>query len=538
MGCSGRASRADRPASVRRATIGGVDRCGSGALDAASAGWSVGGIVVDRKGEWDRVSQPDSTAGGATGEQVKVPRDPWSERHANWHNVLSVLVTGATGFLIWWIIAEATTPDGTKVWRTWRTLVHAGVILVGAAAGWYAAGKYRVWQKTRTRGEDDTSLFWLVAGGILASLVLAAAAGYAQAELLTTPGEPVTSLDSSELLDIARSTTFALGALGAVAVLLVNYRKQRAVEAALRYDQAKHRAELANEDRKQRASEIAALHDRYTKAVEQLANKENSAIRLGGVHALAALGDDWAAQGMLSQRQVCVDLLCSYLRSNEPFEDDRDPDFGRIIEWVRAPESLREDRDVRKAALEWLSRLATADYKAQKEAGFPAEWPQKVKIDLRGVVLRDLDLSYATLSYLPLRQADLVRTDLTRADLTGADLREAELRDANLMQVAAVDANLMAAKMTGASMRLANLRHASFTNADLSDVRLIGTDLRSADLTGARLDDASLVGARVDRYTSFISARLIDTDFDRVDLSVIDPKGVNLSNAKNVSLVP
>ncbi|WP_157179209.1 hypothetical protein [Rhodococcus sp. R1101] len=115
---------------------------------------------------------------------------------------------------MFWIVAEFCTADGTKVSGTWWSVVHALVVLtVGGAGGWMAR-RYRSRQSTHTDPEDDTSLLLLVLGGILASVVIAAMAGYAQAELLTGPGEPVSSLDSSELLDIARSTTFALDPLG------------------------------------------------------------------------------------------------------------------------------------------------------------------------------------------------------------------------------------------------------------------------------------------------------------------------------------
>jgi len=527
---------------VRRcpALIGGVGR----AVDAAQIQSSDWGNRMD-EGEWDKVSQSGSAAGGTTtaGGQGKSPREPWYQRHQHWHNALCVLAAAATGFLGWWIVAEAATPDGTKAWWTalwdWVLIV---VAVVAVVAGGLGAWRYRAWKSSSRADEEDASLFWLVVGGILASVVLASAMAYAQAELLTAPSESVTSLEHDELLDIARATTFALGALGAVAVLLVNYRKQRSVEAT-----------LAHERVKQRASEISALHERYTKAVEQLAEKDNAAIRLGGVHALAALGDDWAAQGVLTQRQVCVDLLCSYLRSNEPIEDDTDGDCG-VIEWVSAPASLREDRDVRKAALEWLSRLASADHRAQvewarrrssnqsskagKAAGYPEPWAPGVVIDLRGIVLRELDLSYAKLSHLPLPQADFIRANLTHADLTGTNLRDAEIRDATLTQVKATGADLTLARMTEARMRMADLRGADLTRAHLGEARLVGARLGGADLSSANLWHADLAGAKVDGKTCFIGAVLYKTNFDKVALSVISREGVDFSEARNVSFEP
>lgn len=372
--------------------------------------------------------------------------------------------------------------------------------------------------------QEDRSLFWLVAGGIFASVVLAAAMGYAQAELLTAPGESVTSLDSSEMLDIARSTAFALGALGAVAVLLVNYRKQRSVEAALRHDQSKHRDDLAHEHRKQQASEIAALHERYTKAVEQLANDDKPAIRLGGVHALAALGNDWAAQEVYSQRQMCVDLLCSYLRSvprlkktggtnSEPVEGDYDFEF------------LKKDRDVRKAALEWLSSLAAADA-AATESGDAENRAPAVLIDLRGIILREMNLRYAKLAHLDMRGADLHHANLNHAELTGADLTGAYLEGAGLMRAELNDATL-----TLANLRGARLRKATLINTDLSRANLEAADFVGADLTGAKL-----CAAKVSGKTGLRGAILNGTDFNHVNvdrMDLLELKGIDISQAKN-----
>lgn len=481
------------------------------------------------------MSQPASAVGGTTtpGDQGERKRAAWCQEHTRWHTTLCILAAAVTWCLIWWIVAEATTLDGTKVWGTWRTIVHGfGGVLAGVA-GWRGARRYRTWQSTRTGKEDDTSLLWLVVGGILASLVIAAAAGYAQAELLTDPGEAVASLDSPELLDIARSTTFALAAIGAVAVLLVNYRKQRSVEAALKHDQAKHLADLAHENRKQRASEIAALHERYTTAVAQLADKENPAIRLGGVHALAALGDDWAVQKVFSQRQVCVDLLCSYLRSVPRLNVQYEPS-GEAFEWDWDRHFLAEDRDVRKAALEWLSRLATAAApitdpdNQQRDSGEERTPGATVEIDLRGIVLEGMDLSHAKLSHLKMPKAWLESADLSDARMEHVDLTGAHLEYARLEQTVLNNATLAGARM--------NTKKA--TNAHFVDADLKGAHLEGAELVGSDLTRAKLLGAQVDRYTSFISAILKDADFSGVEVRRLDLAGVDYSKAKNFELNP
>jgi hypothetical protein len=86
--------------------------------------------------------------------------------------------------------------------------------------------------------------------------------------------------------------------------------------------------------------------------------------------------------------------------------------------------------------------------------------------DLRGLDLRDWDLSWA----------DLDGADLTDADLSGARLLGASLRNARL---------------DGVSLRGADLRL-----ADLTGVSLRGADLREADLSAAQVAPVAIEGSR------------------------------------------
>ncbi|MFE5142324.1 pentapeptide repeat-containing protein [Streptomyces fagopyri] len=98
-----------------------------------------------------------------------------------------------------------------------------------------------------------------------------------------------------DINDVIKTTVTILTLIGAVLAGIYSYRKQLLAEGDA------HRAD-ANQ-----------LADRYTKAVEQLGY--GAAVRLAGVYALARLADDWQ-----EQRQVCIDVLCAYLRM--PYEPD------------------------------------------------------------------------------------------------------------------------------------------------------------------------------------------------------------------------
>ncbi|MBT2511344.1 hypothetical protein J7I98_37125 [Streptomyces sp. ISL-98] len=91
----------------------------------------------------------------------------------------------------------------------------------------------------------------------------------------------------------------ALATLAFVAAALAGvyaYRKQRLAEGD---------AQRADDNQ---------LAERYTTAADQLGHDE-AAVRLAGVYAMARLADDW-----IEQRQVCIDVLCAYLRM--PYEPD------------------------------------------------------------------------------------------------------------------------------------------------------------------------------------------------------------------------
>ncbi|MYV78898.1 pentapeptide repeat-containing protein, partial [Streptomyces sp. SID1046] len=105
--------------------------------------------------------------------------------------------------------------------------------------------------------------------------------------------DPPKSVNVSEAI---RSAVAIIGLIGAALAGVYAYRKQRIAEGDA------HRA-----DAKQ-------LADRYTTAAEQLGH-DKAAVRLAGVYALGQLSDEWE-----EQRQVCIDVLCAYLRM--PYETD------------------------------------------------------------------------------------------------------------------------------------------------------------------------------------------------------------------------
>lgn len=149
------------------------------------------------------------------------------------------------------------------------------------------------------RGRHTPRLWsvWLVAPLALA-LVAAVSFGlyhgvYALLENAARHREPLKPVSVN---DVIRTTVTVLTLVGAVLAGIYAYRKQLLSEGDA------HRAD---------ADQLAT---RYTTAAEQLGH-DQAAVRLAGVYALARLADDW-----LEQSQVCVDVLCAYLRM--PYQPD------------------------------------------------------------------------------------------------------------------------------------------------------------------------------------------------------------------------
>jgi hypothetical protein len=110
---------------------------------------------------------------------------------------------------------------------------------------------------------------------------------------------------------------------------------------------------------------VKLLNERFGAACNQIDN-EAPTVRLAGIYALASLADEWP-----EQRQVCIDVLCSYLRI--PYEPSLES------EWYLDAES-----EVRLAITSVISR--------HLREGAPVSW-QGHDFELVRAVLRSAEFS-------------------------------------------------------------------------------------------------------------------------------------------------
>jgi hypothetical protein len=208
--------------------------------------------------------------------------------------------------------------------------------------------------------------------GLVVTLASAIVVFAATVVLLLVFDHRVTSADA------VRTGGLAGGAIIALYALWLNDRRRRVEEG---------RHDLERESNEQDRERVA--DERFARAVELLGH-ETDQVRVGGLHALAAL-----ARNRPSYTQTVLDVLCSYLR--RPFERPGPPSETASSEVAR-DDAVDREHQVRLTAQRLIGQLLPAA-EAVGEA-FP-------DLDLTAAVLDYLDLSGRGMNHLVFRDARL-----------------------------------------------------------------------------------------------------------------------------------
>ncbi|MDQ7802646.1 pentapeptide repeat-containing protein [Amycolatopsis sp. A133] len=148
-------------------------------------------------------------------------------------------------------------------------------------------------------------------------------------------------------LNVVKIALSVVAGVGGVVALVVAYRKQRIGEAA------------------EAREHVKVLNERFAGACAQIGH-EKPTVRLAGMYAMASLADEWA-----EQRQVCIDVLCAYLRI--PYEPALD-----------SPWHHDEESEVRFSITSVISD--------HLRPGAPVSW-QGHEFNLLRVILRSADFA-------------------------------------------------------------------------------------------------------------------------------------------------
>ena len=357
-------------------------------------------------------------------------------------------------------------------------------------------------------------LGWLVAIGISVTLLLGVLFFFLFVWTQTELGSDrfftaAADVDGDVLFNAARTALTMVTVIGLGGAALLAYRRQRSTEdsqataskalevsaksqmtAALAQRTAAGALVLSQEQFRHTAER--ALRERYTEAAELLGSPQFP-MRMAGVYALAALADDWHRFGDDTERQVCIDLLCAYLRADTAarYGAEDITDAEKRAKW-------EEENAVRAAII--------AAIRARRLRSLPED-------DARSWRTCALDLTGAKLM-----RADFSDADLRGADLVNADLSDASLFRTNLARLYLYDVKLVGAILDAADLSKAHLSGADFTDATIHESKFNHAYLLEVKFLGAEIQDVSFVDTDL-ALADFTSAEIGTANFTRADLT-------------------
>lgn len=181
--------------------------------------------------------------------------------------------------------------------------------------------------------------------------------------------------------------------------------------------------------------------------------------------AINAVQGNWLSQYINSKSLIAIGgliiliiFLIKFFKSKQ--EDKKIADAWKIIESIGTQD--REENYIE--AIEYLHQ------KTEDLSGLNAP-----VCCLKGIQLKEANLSGANLSGTDLSQANLVKANLSGANLTQVNLVEANLSGADLSE-----ATLDNARLVGANLENSNLSNTSLLKANLSGANIVNADLNNA----------------------------------------------------------
>ena len=356
-------------------------------------------------------------------------------------------------------------------------------------------------------------LGWLVTIGISVTLLLGVLFFFLFVWTQTELGSDrfftaAADVDGDVLFNAARTALTMVTVIGLGGAALLAYRRQRSTEdsqataskalevsaksqmtAALAQQTAAGALVLSQEQFRHTAER--ALRERYTEAAELLGSPQFP-MRMAGVYALAALADDWHRFGDDTERQVCIDVLCAYLRTDTAARyGDGTADTEK--------RAMRDEENTVRATI--IATIRAHRLKTLSED------------DVRSWHTCTLDLARAKLTH-----ADFSHADLRDVRLINADLSDATLFGANLANLILYDVKLVNALLTGAVLSRTHLDGADFTDAMIREAQFKHARLVAAKFVGAVITETSFTDTDL-TWADFTSAETVNADFTRADLT-------------------
>jgi uncharacterized protein YjbI with pentapeptide repeats len=299
-----------------------------------------------------------------------------------------------------------------------------------------------------------------------------------------------------------------------------------------------------NADRSLKLVESGQIMERYSRAIEQLANKKQ-AIRLGAIYTLKQI-----ARSYEEHYWPIMEVLLSFIRehSSQKIANQEDDavqplplDIQAVITVLREC-GEKPNRDNACFDLSAL-RLPGANFEESHFSNATFEGGRLSKAQFKGCHLENAIFFNASVKGADFSNAYMAGANFYKADLSEAKFFEAHLEKARFEESKGVKVDFYAAHLEEVSFTNAQFNRPMFYKANLTKAHLQATNLfeanfkycilKNANFSGAKLRKAVFDGAELDG-AEFWDADLGDTDLSRA-------KGLTweqIKRAKQYTLFP
>lgn len=283
--------------------------------------------------------------------------------------------------------------------------------------------------------------------------------------------------------------------------------------------------------RRVEVTEEGHVTERFTRAIDQLGNKDSMEVRLGGIYALDRIGKDSP-----KDRKQIIEILTAYIRNNAAKEDG--PEIEEDIPAVLLKSKAVEVYEIKELSTD-IKDIFSILY---NENGWPMEFRNKnnLKYDFSHSDLSRRNLYKIRLDNCNLYRASFKQTILDGANLYGSNLAKAKLHKAHIVEANLKNTDLIHADLTNACIGDFNLENANLIGASLQGARLYFSNLQGAGFEAANLEGASLIRTDLTEATGLTceqidSIEILDKETKFPEYLKVEITGENKWTCKNVN---
>jgi|GEM_PF-1019774 len=235
-------------------------------------------------------------------------------------------------------------------------------------------------------------------------------------------------------------------------------------------------------------AESRLITERFSKAVEQLGDKERQAVRLGGIYSLERI-----AKNSPDYHWTVIEVLASFVRDKLPtYDRSIDP---KISTEVQAILDVITRRNTATETEQHIINLCDANLKGANFQEAKLSRIHFMEANLCNSNFIDAELRDMALSAGKLERADLSRAKLFTVNLNYARMVSTCFYRSEIVSSLLDNANFSKSSFVKAEMKVIFARKADFTEADFTQSSLLGCDFSGAKFEGAKFEKTDIKGS-------------------------------------------